>query len=100
MSVAESKGPRTAQDWPHYYSPRNCMTLMQAGASEVAGYKEWQRFGRQVRKGERGIALVAPVVVKVEDPSTGAVVERVVNTRTVTVFDVAQTDAIAVEVAA
>ena len=88
MSATKSKGPRNAQDWSDYYSPRNCMVLTQTGATEVAGYREWQRFGRQVREGERGIALLAPVTVK--DKDTGQT--RVVNTRTVTVFDLAQTE--------
>ncbi len=29
-------------------------------ASRVAGFRSWQSVGRQVRKGERGIAILAP----------------------------------------
>ena len=87
MPATKSKGPRDTHDWPDYYSPRNCMILTVAGATKVAGYREWQLFGRQVRRGEHGIALLAPVVKKNDDGSS-----RVVNTRTVKVFDVAQTE--------
>jgi hypothetical protein len=66
------------------------LVLAAAGATNVAGYREWQEQGRQVRKGEHGIALAAPVVVK--DRETGD--PRVVNMKTVTVFDISQTDAI------
>ncbi len=29
-------------------------------ATRVAGFRSWQSLGRQVRKGERGIAILAP----------------------------------------
>ena len=94
MSVHEyarrERQARCADVWSDYYSPRNCASLALSGATEVAGYREWQDLGRQVRKGEHGIALLAPVTVK--DNETGET--RVVNTRTVTVFDVTQTEAL------
>jgi hypothetical protein len=89
MSVTErATQPRTVDLWPQHYSPRNCVILSVSGASEVAGYREWQAFGRQVRKGEKGIPLLAPVTQK--DKETGET--RVVNMKTTTVFDVTQTD--------
>jgi antirestriction protein ArdC len=33
-------------------------------ASRVAGYRTWQSFGRQVRKGEKGIMIFAPIFRK------------------------------------
>jgi hypothetical protein len=37
------------------------LILSQApGASQVDGYRTWQRLGRQVRAGEKGIAILAP----------------------------------------
>jgi len=33
-------------------------------ATRVAGYRTWQTLGRQVRRGERGLAILAPVVVR------------------------------------
>jgi len=45
------------------YSPTNqlLILLQRPGASRVAGYRVWQSLGRQVRKGERGITILAPV---------------------------------------
>lgn len=71
-----------------HYSPRNVQTLLSCGATLVAGYREWQLAGRQVRKGEKGIPLVAPRTVK--DEETGERAMRGVSTAYV--FDVSQTD--------
>ena len=59
--------------------------------SRVAGYRAWQELGRHVRKGERGLQILAPVIRKVtlED---GEEERRVVGFRVVHVFDIAQTD--------
>ena len=95
MSVAESS-PRTTQDWPDYYSETNCELLCQAGATSVAGYREWKSLGRQVKRGEHGIKLWAPIVRK--DAESGE--RKVVNYRHVTVFDVAQTEPVEQAVAA
>ena len=35
--------------------------LQRPDASQVAGYRTWQSLGRQVRKGEQGIQILAPV---------------------------------------
>src|SRR4029077_14962989 len=53
----------------HDYSFGNvCLIVSQRpDATQVAGYKTWQSLGRQVRKGERGIRILAPCVRKVED---------------------------------
>src|SRR6476646_9602976 len=52
----------------HEYSFNNvCLIVSQRpDATQVAGYKTWQKLGRQVRKGERGIRILAPCVVKPE----------------------------------
>src|SRR5438552_13210709 len=54
----------------HEYSFANvCLIVSQRpDASRVAGYKTWQRLGRQVRKGEHGIRILAPCRIKT-DPS-------------------------------
>jgi len=60
--------------------------------SRVAGYRAWQELGRHVRKGERGLQILAPVIRKVT-PESGEEEERlVVGFRVVHVFDIAQTD--------
>jgi hypothetical protein len=52
----------------HSYSFRNTVLIqMQApDATRVGGYNTWKAVGRQFSKGEKGIAILAPVVRKVE----------------------------------
>jgi hypothetical protein len=48
----------------HRYSARNVflILLQMPEATHVAGYTSWQRLGRHVRRGERGItARLAPI---------------------------------------
>src|SRR5579872_1866600 len=55
----------------HSYSWGNCLliALQRPDATRIAGYRKWQDMGRQVRKGEKGIVILAPIVnsIKVED---------------------------------
>jgi antirestriction protein ArdC len=92
----------TSQDWSrmlataakfHHYSPSNVLLILcqRPDATRVAGYRTWQSLGRQVRKGEHGIKILAPVVRKVETDD-GDEVRRVVAFTTATVFDIASTD--------
>jgi antirestriction protein ArdC len=82
----------------HRYSWGNCLliALQQPDATQVAGYRRWQDLGRQVRKGERGIFILAPVVnrVKADDVENGEAKEEqsVRAFRAACVFDVSQTD--------
>ena len=48
----------------HSYSWGNTMLIQmqKPEATKVAGYKTWAQVGRQVRRGETGITLLAPVV--------------------------------------
>ncbi|HSH22734.1 MAG TPA: ArdC family protein [Acidimicrobiales bacterium] len=61
-----------SQDWReflsvasrfHHYSTNNVLLILsqRPDATRVAGYRAWQRLGRQVRKGERGIQSWHPV---------------------------------------
>ena len=77
----------------HKYSFGNCLLIAQQApeATQVAGFHAWQKLGRQVRKGEKSIRIMAPMSVKRENPETGEE-ERVPFFRAVPVFDVAQTD--------
>ncbi len=52
----------------HDYVWHNCMLIMsqRPNASRVAGYRTWQKLGRQVCKGERGIMIFAPRTFKRE----------------------------------
>lgn len=78
-------------------------------ATLISGYKAWTKYGRHVKRGEKGIKIIAPMPKKTEnlvekkDPVTGKtlldangkpVMENVVipQYRVVTVFDVSQTE--------
>ncbi len=87
----------------HRYSWNNALLIhvQRPAATRVAGFHTWHDVGRSVKKGEKGIMILAPVIVKhketerlplpsrrprPEDPS------RLVGFRTAYVFDVSQTD--------
>ena len=95
----------------HRYSSNNTLLIYMQNpdATLVAGYNAWQsRFGRHVKKGEKGIQIIAPVPVRrtVREtelfPDTavldadGALLEnrsvQVPMFKPVTVFDVSQTE--------
>jgi antirestriction protein ArdC len=78
----------------HDYSANNCMLIaMQCPeATRVAGFKAWQQLGRQVRKGEHAIRIMAPMVVKRRDDDGGETDETITLFRAVSVFDISQTD--------
>jgi antirestriction protein ArdC len=66
-------------------------------ATHVAGYTTWQKLGRHVKQGERGIAILAPMLhrlkIKGEDAEEEARTAQVVRGfKVVHVFDVSQTD--------
>jgi len=92
----------------HNYSLNNCLliALQAPGSTCVAGYVDWQKkFGRQVKKGEKGIKILAPCKYKVEiddmdDPGAGSsgtgsekkkTIERV-GFKIAYVWDVSQTE--------
>jgi antirestriction protein ArdC len=77
----------------HDYSMGNCMliAMQRPDATRVAGFRKWQELGRQVRKGERSIKIMAPMSVKRENAETGEE-ERATFFRSVPVFDIGQTD--------
>ena len=91
------------------YSPHNLLLIasQRPDASRVAGYTAWRQLGRQVRKGERGIAILAPVRYRVGDggdrDATAATMSNADDTanerrqvlrgfRVAYVFDIAQTE--------
>ncbi len=75
------------------YSPNNVALIhaQRPDATRVAGYRAWQVLGRQVRKGERSIRIIAPFRTRVE-AEEGDADKTIVTGYTVrTVFDLAQT---------
>jgi antirestriction protein ArdC len=77
----------------HDYSFGNVMLIMsqRPGATRVAGYRAWQKLGRQVRKGEKAIAIMAPMLFKPKD-ANATEEDAFLRFRAVSVFDVSQTD--------
>lgn len=77
----------------HRYSFGNVMLILsqRPDATRVAGYRTWQGLGRQVRKGEKGITIIAPMMLK-QDAEPGEDREKVLRFKAATVFDVSQTD--------
>ncbi len=82
----------------HNYSFHNQILILRQfpEATQVAGYRNWQQMGRQVRRGERGIGVLAPVVRR---PAEGGAASELhdldlppIFFRVVRVFDVSQTD--------
>jgi hypothetical protein len=84
----------------HTYSWRNCLLILaqMPTATRVAGYRAWQGLGRQVRKGERGIAVIAPVTYRRNDEDGKAADVEDSTAREIRgwkiehVFDISQTD--------
>jgi hypothetical protein len=83
----------------HDYSTRNVWLILcqHPDATRVAGFKTWQSLGRQVRKGEHALWILAPCphrrVETIETPAGSEEREYAWTTfRTVPVFDVSQTD--------
>jgi hypothetical protein len=77
----------------HHYSLHNiCLILLHdPQASQVAGYRAWQQLGRQVKKGECGIPILAPTFRK-EENEHGEKEQYLTGFRTVYVFDIRQTE--------
>lgn len=55
----------------HNYSFGNCMLIcmQKPDASQVAGFGKWKEMNRFVKKGEKGIAILAPMIGKRKDCS-------------------------------
>ena len=82
----------------HHYSFLNTLAILvqRPDATRVAGFHAWRQLGRHVRKGEKGIAILAPIVRRIrvqdEDGEEHVLVGAPSAFRLVHVFDVAQTD--------
>jgi len=77
----------------HPYSLNNTLLIFaqRPEATLVHGYRAWQALGRQVQAGERGITILAPLVKRDPEKAPDENARQVVGFRTVSVFDVAQT---------
>lgn len=87
----------------HRYSFCNQLLIaFQTGgrATRVAGFNAWRKLHRFVKKGEKGIVIMAPVTRVVgtvkqrdeDDAEASADLRSIVNVKPVYVFDISQTD--------
>ena len=83
--------------FPHY-SFSNCMLIAQQcpDATHVAGYNKWKQLGRHVKKGEKAIRILAPLIGKdkaTDSQDSDQTAERKPRGfRAVGVFDISQTE--------
>lgn len=75
------------------YSLRNIALIaaQRPDALRVAGYNAWKKLGRFVMKGEKGIVIIAPMVIRDKGSHAGDEEPRLLF-KAVRVFDVSQTD--------
>lgn len=87
------------------YSPRNQMLIFMQDpeATDCDGFVHWRERGRQVRKGETGLMIFAPVTYSKKDREgdgrqpgemTSDDLKGIKGIKVATVFDIAQTDPI------
>jgi Antirestriction protein len=79
----------------HRYSFGNVVLILsqKPDATHVAGFTAWKKLGRFVRKGEKGIVVIAPITIKAKDElKPGEDEKPVLRFRGVHVFDISQTD--------
>ena len=102
-ALAEGKSDRLKQyldtmaQFP-CYSFKNCMLIAQQfpSATLIQGFHAWRKMGRTVRKGEKGIGIIAPMIGKKkgddEVRENGAEKRAIFGFKVVHVFDVSQTE--------
>jgi antirestriction protein ArdC len=81
----------------HHYSLRNVMLIasQKPTASHVAGFQAWHNLGRFVKKGEKGIMILAPIVRRKNESAKQDETDEsstAVGFRAAYVFDIRQTD--------
>jgi len=85
----------------HNYSLGNAILIgfQKPDATHVAGFRKWQKLGRYVKKNEKGIAIMAPIVRRKkavhaddEEDKQERQEETALAFKTAYVFDISQTD--------
>jgi len=86
----------TMQGRFHSYSFNNTLLILgqKPEATRVAGFNAWRKLDRFVRKGEKGIWILAPMVYKSDagDEAADEPTKAIRGFKPVPVFDVSQTD--------
>ncbi len=75
----------------HRYSLGNqlLISFQRPDATRVTGYRTWMQLGRRVKRGEKAIRIMAPIVWRTKNEDED---EKVVSFRSACIFDVSQTD--------
>lgn len=81
----------------HRYSLHNVLLIasQKPSASYVAGFRTWSQLGRFVKKGEKGIMILAPIVrrkAQDQEEELKESVRPIAGFRAAFVFDISQTD--------
>jgi len=97
LELIQTYGAKTCEG--HTLSDKNTLLLiMQARAlhaecpTVVAGFKQWKRNGRTVRKGQHGLSIYVPCKRKAEKNDDGDEKPRKTFFKSVRVFDITQTE--------
>ncbi|AWM39821.1 hypothetical protein GobsT_18110 [Gemmata obscuriglobus] len=84
---------RTGDDIPcRKWSWRNQLLVALAGHTDARGFRQWQGVGRFVKKGEKSLTILAPIIKNVKDEETGQDKEILIGFRGIPVFGIGQTD--------
>jgi hypothetical protein len=100
--AAEAESLRSSEGWQRWlhfaakfrsYSLNNQLLIQtqHPTASFVAGFHTWRGLGRHVKKGERGIAILAPTTRRVTEEDSDETRRVLSGFKVVFVFDVSQT---------
>ena len=78
----------------HNYSFGNVMLIMaqRPDATHVAGFNTWKSLGRSVKKGEKGLLIIAPMLLKPREEERTDDDQPRLRFRAVHVFDISQTE--------
>jgi len=81
----------------HRYSLHNVLLIasQKPNANYVAGFRTWNELGRFVKKGEKGIMILAPIVrrkAQNDDEVPEEISRPIAGFRAAFVFDISQTD--------
>jgi len=76
----------------HKYSFGNMMLILaqRPDATHTAGFHTWRSLGRTVKRGEKGIFIIAPMILKSKDSTDDD--KAFVRFKAVHIFDISQTE--------
>jgi hypothetical protein len=79
----------------HSYSLNNSVLIYKQcpEASYVAGYNKWKSLGYSVRKGEKGLSILIPLIKNTEDEKTSTEKKVIYGFKKGIVFDLSQVEA-------